>query len=339
MSSGRGAQAGNRLPDHEFQRIVQEARERHSLSDIVQRHTTLKKRGSRELVGLCPFHSEKSPSFEVNDLKGTYHCHGCGAGGDAITFLVKLEGMTFRQAVQTLSGDEFPVISEEERVRRKAEDARVTAERLELGRSIWHRAIPAANTPAEVYARSRGITVALPPTIRFVMTPRWRDLETGEVGPDVPAMCCALQDVTGKVVGVQCVFLQDGGRRKFERIRPDGSKAKAKLTFGLIVGSALRLGPVAEHIVACPGPENGLSLLQMLPGRSIWVAVGDALLPQLQYPPEVQSVCLAGDNDASGRASIARSRELVLTRGIKVNDTFPNERFKDWNDQLRGIEA
>lgn len=327
------------LPEHEFRELVDRARDSHSISDIISRHTDLKKRGSRELVGLCCFHQERSPSLEVNDNKGTYHCHGCGAGGDAITFLMKQEGMSFRQAVEVLTGDEFPLISEEERAKRKAADERDTADRIALARSIWARTVPAAGTPAGVYAQARGITIDLPPTVRFVMTPRWRDVETGEVGRDHPALACALQDVSGGIVGVQCVFLMDGGRRKFEQIRPDGAKAKAKLSFGVIVGSALRLGPATEHLIACPGPENGLSLLQAMPDKSIWVAVGDALLPQVAYPPEVRSICLAGDNDTSGRASIQRARDAALTSGLRVSEAYPPEGFNDWNDYLRGIRA
>lgn len=329
----------NRIPDTDFERIVREARDRHNLSDIVSRHTTLKRRGRSELVGLCPAHSEKSPSFEVNDLKGTYHCHGCGIGGDAITFLMKIEGMTFRQAIETLSGNAFPTISEEERAKRKAEDDRVTAERLAIGRSIWARAVPAADTPAEVYARSRGITMPLPPTVRFVMTPRWRNTETGEVGRDHPAMACALQNAEGAVVGVQCVFLENGGKRKFERTYEDGTKAKAKLTWGLIVGSALRLGPVTNHVTLCEGPEDGLSLSQELPNRTIWVACGTALMPRVNFPAGVERITLAGDNGDAGRAAVEASAGAYFEQGYAVDQVFPNAAFKDWNDQLRGIRA
>ncbi|WP_037487985.1 CHC2 zinc finger domain-containing protein, partial [Sphingobium indicum] len=113
-----------------FQRAVSDARDRHNLSDIVARHTALRKRGGRELVGLCPFHDERTPSFEVNDAKGTYYCHGCGAGGDAITLLMKKDGMPFADAVEWLLGDSLPVVPPEERTRRKEADARETAERI-----------------------------------------------------------------------------------------------------------------------------------------------------------------------------------------------------------------
>lgn len=328
---------GRRLPDAEFRELVDRARDRHNLSDIIGRHTDLKKRGPRELVGLCCFHQERTPSLEVNDAKGTYHCHGCGKGGDAIRFLMDAEGMTFRQAIEALTGDTFPVISEEERAQRKAEDEGLAAERVALARSIWEKAVPPAGTPAEVYARSRGITIELPPTIRFAMTPRWRDPETGECGRDHPAMVCALQDVTGAIVGVQCIFLMDGGHRKYERLRPDGSKAKAKLTFGQLVGAALRLGPVADHIISCEGPEDGLTLAQRFAGESVWASCGTANLWQMQLPSEVEYLTLAGDNGEAGRNAVETGRARYLGDGIGVRDMFPDPAFKDWNDELRGL--
>lgn len=291
----------------------------------------------RELVGLCPFHSEKTPSFEVNDAKGTYHCHGCGAGGDAIQFLVQREGMTFMQAVQLLMGDEFPVVSEEERAKRREADARDRADRIHLARWIWGQSVKPEGTPAEVYARSRGISMPLPPTVRFVTSPRWFNFETGECGREHPAMACALQDVGGAIVGVQCVFLQGDGSKKYERVNPDGSKAKAKLSFGILVGSALRLGPVAPHLVNCEGPEDGLTLAQKLVGQSVWVSCGTALLSRTEYPPEVKSVCFAGDNNPAGRVAVEQARDAALARGLIPTDAYPDAQYKDWNDELRGV--
>lgn len=322
-----------------FTRAVTDARERHNLSDIVARYTALRRRGARELVGLCPFHSERSPSFEVNDAKGVYHCHGCGVSGDAFRFLMAKDGLTFRQAFEALTGDIFPTISDEERARRKEADARETARRIALARSIWSASVSPDGTPAEVYARSRGIVIKLPETVRFIMTPRWREDATGEVGRDHPAMACALQDVTGAIVGVQCVFLQDGGRRKYERVHADGSKAKAKLSFGIIVGSAFRLGPPTEHIAICEGPEDGLTLRQEMPDRSIWVACGTAMMPRMALPAEIAQVTIAGDNGAAGRTAAQEAGAAFLATGVAVNEIFPDAGFKDWNDQLRGIRS
>jgi DNA primase len=172
-----------------------------------------------------------------------------------------------------------------------------------------------------------------------VLTPRWFNHETGETGRDVPAMACALQDVSGAVVGVQCVFLQDGGKRKYARQRPDGTQAKAKLSFGQIVGSAVRLGPVSEHLTVCEGPEDGLTLSQELGGRSVWVTCGTALMPRLALPAEVQRITLAGDNGQAGREAVDAATVAYVDQGIAVDQAFPNAAYKDWNDQLRGIPA
>lgn len=278
-------------------------------------------------------------SFAIEDNILTGNCHGCGAGGDAIRFLMEKEGMRFTEAVEWLLGDSLPVISEAERTRRRQQSEAELAARIELARSIWARSVPADSTPAEVYARSRGIIMPLPPTVRFVMTPRWRNEETGEVGPDHPAMACALQDVTGRLVGVQCIFLADGGRRKFERVRPDGTKAKAKLTFGVVVGSTFRIGPGARHILLCEGPEDGLTLRQEAPDKTVWVSCGTAMLSQVGIPSHIDSITLAGDNGTAGRKAVDDATAAYMKLGMSVNAIFPDEGFKDWNDQLRGVRG
>jgi len=335
--SGGGTSTVARLPDAEFEQLVRAAKDRHLLSDIIGRHTNLKTRGAREKVGLCPFHNERTPSFEVNDDKGKYYCHGCGKGGDSLTFLMEREGMNFRQAYETLAGDTFPEISEEQRVRRQADDVQKTADRIALAKSIWAQTEPAAGTPAEVYAKSRGIIIQMPPTIGFAMVPRWRDPETGECGRDHPAMVCALQDNSDEIVGVQCIFLQDGGRSKFARVKPDGSKSKPKLSYGKLVGSMLRLGPAAETIVLCEGPEDGLTLAQALPGQSVWVSCGTAGLSSVKFPPTVRSLQIAGDNNPAGRQAAAKARLVHMDRGLSVQEVYPDAPFKDWNDQLMGV--
>ncbi|MDO7843437.1 CHC2 zinc finger domain-containing protein [Sphingomonas immobilis] len=353
MAGARRASGGGRrggLDPAEFRRLVDDAKARHNLSDIAGRYTKLTNRGRAEKAGLCPFHDEKSPSFEVNDAKGTYYCHGCGTSGDAMSFLMRKAGLTFADAYRALAGDDFPVVSEEERARRKAEDAAMLAYRLEVAREVWAKSVPAAGTPAEVYARSRGITRPLPDTARFVMAPRWRNPETGEVGRDHPALACALLDADGAVVGVQCVFLAAGGRRKYERTYDDGTKAKAKLSFGVIVGSAFRASGTAfygdaidndpaREIVVCEGPEDGLTLAQEMPTRSIWVACGTALMPRLVLPPAIRSIVLAGDNNSAGRTAVEEARSAFVEQGLAVSTMYPETGFKDWNDQLRGIRA
>ena len=78
-------------------------RERTNIADVVSEYVTLKPAGQGTVKGLCPFHDEKTPSFNVSITKGVYFCYGCGAGGDAITFLTTLERLTFVEAVERLA--------------------------------------------------------------------------------------------------------------------------------------------------------------------------------------------------------------------------------------------
>jgi hypothetical protein len=74
------------------------------LSDLIGRRVRLVRRG-REYVGLCPFHSEKTPSFYVVEDKGFFHCFGCGAHGDAINFVTRADNLSYAEAVERLAGD------------------------------------------------------------------------------------------------------------------------------------------------------------------------------------------------------------------------------------------
>ncbi len=73
-----------------------------NIVDIVSEHVVLKKSGS-QLGGLCPFHSERTPSFSVSEAKQLYYCYGCHAGGDSINFLKEIHGLSFTEAVQDLA--------------------------------------------------------------------------------------------------------------------------------------------------------------------------------------------------------------------------------------------
>jgi len=81
---------------------LSEIRSRISISDLVSEHVQLKKTG-KNYKGLCPFHSEKSPSFIVSPDRDTFHCFGCGSGGNLFHFLMKLESLSFPEAVERLA--------------------------------------------------------------------------------------------------------------------------------------------------------------------------------------------------------------------------------------------
>jgi DNA primase len=81
---------------------IREVRERASLVEIVSDVVTLRRRG-RSVVGLCPFHTEKTPSFTVSEERGFYHCFGCGEHGDVFAFVMKTESLTFPEAVRRVA--------------------------------------------------------------------------------------------------------------------------------------------------------------------------------------------------------------------------------------------
>ncbi|GIH71119.1 DNA primase [Sphaerimonospora thailandensis] len=78
-------------------------RERSPIADVVGEHIQLRNAGGGNLKGLCPFHDEKSPSFNVTPARGYYYCFGCAEGGDVITFVRKIESLTFTEAVERLA--------------------------------------------------------------------------------------------------------------------------------------------------------------------------------------------------------------------------------------------
>lgn len=82
--------------------FLQELKMKTDMEDVISTYVTLKRRGAT-LVGLCPFHNEKTPSFTVYPATQSFYCFGCGAGGDAITFLKKIENLDYLDAVKTLA--------------------------------------------------------------------------------------------------------------------------------------------------------------------------------------------------------------------------------------------
>lgn len=82
--------------------IIEKIKEKVDIIELVSSYTKLKRSG-RRYVGLCPFHSEKTPSFTVDPEKGLYHCFGCGAGGDIFTLIMEKEGLDFPSALEFLA--------------------------------------------------------------------------------------------------------------------------------------------------------------------------------------------------------------------------------------------
>ncbi len=92
--------------------LIEEIRSNNDIVDVISTYITLKRSG-RNFFGLCPFHKEKSPSFSVSPDKQIFHCFGCGAGGNVIHFVSKIEGLNFKETLELLAnrvGMELPVL-------------------------------------------------------------------------------------------------------------------------------------------------------------------------------------------------------------------------------------
>lgn len=145
--------------------ILDEIRNRLTLSDIVGRRVTYDKRKSQPQKGdhwaCCPFHNEKTPSFHVDDRKNMYHCFGCGATGDHFKFLVEKDGLSFPEAVEQLAdeaGVSLPKSSpqqiEQEKKRASLYDVMALAQRYFL-----EQLQGAHGAPARGYLQQRGLTL------------------------------------------------------------------------------------------------------------------------------------------------------------------------------------
>ena len=82
--------------------FLEEVKQRNNIEEVVGRVVSLKRAGGN-LVGLCPFHSERTPSFTVFPATSSYYCFGCGAGGDVVTFVMQTENLEYVPAVELLA--------------------------------------------------------------------------------------------------------------------------------------------------------------------------------------------------------------------------------------------
>ena len=137
--------------------FLDELRARVTLSGVISRTTRLVKAG-HEFKACCPFHNEKSPSFTVNDMKGFYHCFGCGAHGDVIRWMTDQRGLSFMDAVKELAGEAgMEVPAPDPRAAREAEK-RDTLHDVMKAAQDWfvERLASDEGTKARTYLATRG---------------------------------------------------------------------------------------------------------------------------------------------------------------------------------------
>ncbi len=141
------------IPDEKIEEIL----ERIDLVDIVSRYVTLKRVG-KNFFGLCPFHSEKTPSFSVSPDKQLFHCFGCGASGNAISFLMQIEGLSFVEAVKELADMAGVELTFSRRERERDLEKTTLRDVLELARVFYvNKLFSSDGRRAREYLKKRGI--------------------------------------------------------------------------------------------------------------------------------------------------------------------------------------
>jgi DNA primase len=193
--------------------FLDELRARLSLSDIVGRKVSLKRRSGAEYAGLCPFHNEKSPSFTVNDKKGFYHCFGCGEHGDAVGFVMKTEGLSFPESVEKLAREvNLPVPRATPAERERADRAATLQQVVELA-ALWFQKqlrLPAGRQGLD-YLRGRGLSDTVIDDFRLGFAPDSRD--------GVIAALKRENVPIEKIVEAGLAIQPDDGREPYDRFR------------------------------------------------------------------------------------------------------------------------
>jgi DNA primase len=329
---------------------------------LVEARTRLRKVGGR-YTGLCPFHEEKTPSFSVSRDRGTYHCFGCGAGGDAISFVEQTEGVDFVGAIEWL-GERFHVPLEYEEVSPEVDARRRRRERLyallEQAAAFYERCLweSAAGAPVRNYLAGRGLNEEACRQFRLGLSPRGgalvrkareRRFSQGELaaaglvnrrGGDYfeGRLMFPLGDARGRVVGFQARKLREDDALRGKYVNsPEGELFhKSAIVYGLHLARAAIARQ--DRALVVEGNTDVIALRQS--GLEPVVAsMGTALTAQqlTELNRLTRRLFLCFDADAAGEEATLRGMELALERGFEVK-VVSLPKGKDPADDPAGFE-
>ena len=324
---------------------TQEVRTRASIVEVVSDYVTLKKAG-QNYSGLCPFHSEKTPSFTVNEEKGVFYCFGCQAGGDIFKFLMLYDGLTFPESIERLA-ERYGIEVSESGGSRRRETRRGDLFRLNEKAADWFHARLLDSTQgarARAYLQKRGVDEALWRRFRLGFAPRGVSLagrlrhegialaEAAELGLVVEKGQSGYRDrffdrimfpITepgGKVTGFGGRVIDDG-KPKYLNSPETPLFHKSALVYGLAQArDGIRSN---DRVVVVEGYLDVLALAQF--GVTDVVAtLGTALtVAHLRllgrYTPNVIALF---DGDAAGRNAAARGFEVFQQAGLWGSAAF-----------------
>ena len=165
---------------------IDDVRDRTNIVDIVRRYVELKRAGTGSWKGLCPFHAEKTPSFNVHEQRQYFHCFGCGEKGDVFSFLVKIEQRSFMEVLRDLAsqaGVDLPEVKQSPAERQAAAEAESERERMlrvmEAATSFFEAQLAApVGGAARAYVEKRGVSSGLRASFRLgYAPPGWDTLQ------------------------------------------------------------------------------------------------------------------------------------------------------------------
>lgn len=320
------------------------------LLPVVAADVPLKRQGN-EYGGLCPFHSEKSPSFFVAPHKGYYHCFGCGAHGTVIDYVMQRRNLGFVEAVQTLLNQ--PVQAPKQ-YRASPRQAPVDREDdVAKARQIWAEA-GTEYRHVKTYLYSRYLSAErIPPTIR-----EHPALFCSVRRAQVPALVAAFQSSSGRVTAVQRIWLEE----RFEVGNDKGSRLPdaKKMSRGVIGDGAMRLAKPGPIMGFAEGLETALAAGRLY-STPTWALGGVSRLgypahltepkdgskprrvesrpPSVWVPDEVRHLFVFGDGNEIGRqvAEFAAAWWNHAWRGTgrRAEAVLPVVGYGDFQDELR----
>jgi DNA primase len=326
---------------------VREIRERCDIVEVISSYLPLRRSGANYL-GLCPFHQEKSPSFNVNAPRQIFHCFGCGVGGNVFTFLMRMEGLTFPEAVKRL-GEKIGVTVEETPVTPADRQRRDQRERLvkinEAACAFYHRLLleDAAGAPARRYLRQRGYEADTVRSFRLGFAPdQWEALaghlaSQGFTAAEMRAaglvregregrgdrdlfhnrLLFPIMDAEGRVVAFGGRVL-DGGTPKYLNSPETALYHKGRILYGLYQGrDAIRQ---ARAVLVVEGYFDLLALHRAGITNAV-AACGTALTADharllRRY---AEAAILVFDADQAGRQATFRAMDALLPEGLAVS--------------------
>jgi len=343
---------------------IEEVRARADIVEIVGAQVRLKRAG-RNFVGLCPFHNEKTPSFSVNAERGFFHCFGCGAGGTVFDFVMKVEGLTFFEALQSLARRYGIVLPEHTGPggpppgeRDALALANLTAAEF-FAHVLWKTADGA---PARDYLKARGITEetahafilgyapARPANLATVIGKRGMleaavkaGLVKREPGRDPYDMFRArlmfpIRDAQGRVIGF-------GGRVLDQRLpkyinSPESPiYSKARALYGVF--EARQAIAQADRAIVVEGYIDVIALWQAGFKETV-ASLGTSLtVDQLRLLARyTRNIVACFDGDAAGRKASLRALEVFLGAGLLGRGVFiPSGFDPDTLVRDRGAQA